>query len=225
MHFLYEDNALIVVEKAAGIPVESRRLGQPDLISMLKNDLAQKSPGKVPYLGVVHRLDQPVQGVMVFAKTKQAAGALSAQLTDGTMRKIYLAVVNGLPPEGSVVLTDFLKKDGRTNLSSIVPQKTAGAKEARLSFTRLAALPSENLSLIQVQLFTGRHHQIRVQLAHAGFPLYGDRKYNAAVPVPAGEPLALCAAKLTFCHPVSKKQLTFTCHPKSAVFEKFSIQE
>ena len=187
MNILYEDSDLLVVEKPAGIPVESRKIGVPDMNSLLKNYLASQSLNHPPYLGMIHRLDQPVQGVMAFAKTPRAAKTLSLDLANGSMTKHYLAVVTGIPPEEGE-LTDFLRKDGRTNTSAIVPKGTPGAKLARLTYRRISVLPSESLSLVQIHLLTGRHHQIRVQMAGAGFPLYGDRKYNPS-PGQAGEGL------------------------------------
>lgn len=237
MNILFEDKDIIVVEKPAGVPVETRRIGQKDLVSLLKNHLAEKQPGKPPYLGMIHRLDQPVQGVMVFAKTPAAAKDLSAQLTNGSMRKIYRAVVLGtLPPKGE--LTDYLLKDGRTNTSRIVPKGTKDAKLSKLTYRCLACAAAgpdvspvwaaaesdvspASLSLAEIHLLTGRHHQIRVQMAGAGFPLWGDQKYNPAAIQGPGESVALCACELTFRHPATKKSLTFSCTPKGAVFQNF----
>ena len=222
MKILFEDNDIIVVEKAPGVPVESRRMTVPDMVSLLRSHLSEKNPGKIPYLGVIHRLDQPVGGVMVFAKNQKAAGNLSAQIAKGSMEKTYLAVVTGLLPADPTTLTDYLIKDGRTNTSRAVPKGTKDAKLARLTFHRIAILPKENLSLAKIHLDTGRHHQIRVQMAKAGFPLYGDQKYNPAAPKTSRENVALLACRLTFCHPVTQKKLTFSCDPSGAVFEKFS---
>lgn len=216
MNILYEDNDLIVVEKPAGVPVETSRIGLADMVSLLRNHLAVPG-GKVPYLGMVHRLDQPVQGVMVFARNQKAAGNLSAQIAKGEMEKTYLAVVNGQARE-QASLTDYLLKDGRTNTSRIVPKGTKGAKEARLSYERMAN--TETLSLVRIHLFTGRHHQIRVQMAGAGLPLYGDQKYN---PNPVGTSVALCAYQLTFRHPSTGKKLTFSCTPAQEIFQIFHV--
>lgn len=232
MNILFEDKDILVVEKPAGVPVETRRIGQADMVSLLKNHLAQKQPGKPPYLGMIHRLDQPVQGVMVFAKTPAAAKDLSSQLSNGSMQKIYRAVVNGaLPKSGE--LTDYLLKDGRTNTSRIVPKGTKDAKLSKLTYQCLGHLSAEELSpdvsspaglsLAEIHLLTGRHHQIRVQMSGAGFPLYGDQKYNPTSPHKHGEHVALCAFQLTFRHPATKKALTFSCMPAGEIFKKFSI--
>ena len=224
MNILYEDKDILVVEKPAGIPVETSRIGSKDMVSLLNNHLAETGgkPGGIPYLGMIHRLDQPVQGVMVFAKNQKAAASLSKEIAQNEMKKTYLAVVEGTAKEEES-LTDYLLKDGRTNTSKKVPKGTKGAKESRLSYEclktledpALAALP---LSLVRIHLFTGRHHQIRVQMADVGLPLYGDRKYN---PASKGSSLALCAFELTFRHPATGKSMTFSCKPTGEIFGKF----
>lgn len=224
MNILYEDKDILVVEKPAGIPVETSRIGSKDMVSLLKNHLAETGgkPGGIPYLGMIHRLDQPVQGVMVFAKNQKAAASLSKEIAQNEMKKTYLAVVEGTAKEEES-LTDYLLKDGRTNTSKKVPKGTKGAKESRLSYEclktledpALAALP---LSLVRIHLFTGRHHQIRVQMADVGLPLYGDQKYN---PASKGSTLALCAFELTFRHPATGKSMTFSCKPTGEIFGKF----
>lgn len=224
MNILYEDKDILVAEKPAGIPVETRRIGSKDMVSLLKNHLAEtaRKPSGVPYLGMIHRLDQPVQGVMVFAKTQKAAAALSREIAQNEMKKTYLAVVEG-QAEKQQSLTDYLLKDGRTNTSKRVSPGTKDAKEARLSYEclktlEIPSLADSPLSLLRIHLFTGRHHQIRVQMAGAGLPLYGDRKYN---PASKGSTLALCALELTFCHPITGKNMTFSCKPAGDVFRRF----
>lgn len=169
----YEDEEVLVVHKPPFLAVETRDARQQDLVSLLINRRAGK--GEAAFIGVIHRLDQPVEGLMVLAKTKQAAAALSAGLREGDFSKEYLAVVSGVTGE-SGTLVHTLKKDGRTNTSAVVPAGTAGGKEARLSYERLAA--AEDASLLRIRLDTGRHHQIRVQFAAIGHPLLGDAKYG-----------------------------------------------
>lgn len=225
MNLLYEDKDILVVEKPAGIPVETSRIGSKDMVSLLRNHLAETVKNHqdgIPYLGMIHRLDQPVQGVMIFAKNQKAAASLSKEIAQNEMKKTYLAVVEGKAKEAET-LTDFLLKDGRTNTSRKVPKGTKGAKEARLSYECLKILETPDpgqpvLSLVRIHLFTGRHHQIRVQMASAGLPLYGDRKYN---PVSAGPTLALCAFELTFRHPSTRKSMTFSCQPAGEIFRRF----
>ena len=180
---LYEDKEIIVCHKAAGIAVQSARIGMPDMESTLKNYLVAKNPGKMPYLGVVHRLDQPVEGVLVFAKNKKAAAGLTGQITSGSVTKEYLAVTAQKVEKVQGHLEDYLKKDGKTNTSAVVTPETDGAKKAVLDYEVLNEVSDERTLtgkriLVRIQLGTGRHHQIRVQMAHAGMSLLGDRKYN-----------------------------------------------
>ncbi len=214
---VYEDSDIIVCEKEAGVPVQSARIGTKDMVSILKNyrSTSENISGE-PYIGVVHRLDQPVQGLLVFAKTKEAAASLSAQAAGDGMKKYYLAVVCGeaLCTEGE--LTDYLLKDGKTNSSRVVKEGTKDAKKAKLSYRILNR--KNNLALVEIRLFTGRHHQIRVQMANAGMPLYGDQKYGAGTAAPGI--LALCAYKLSFKHPGTGKTMEFSCRPKGSIFSE-----
>ncbi len=220
-NILYEDKEILVCRKASGMPVQAAGIGTMDMESALKNYLAQKNPGKLPYLAVIHRLDQPVEGVLVFAKTSQAAGNLSRQIMAGGAGKYYLAVAEGKPelPEGT--LTDYLKKNGRANMSQAVSADTPGAKKAILHYKILdqKEINGEIRTLLKIRLETGRHHQIRVQLSHAGMPLLGDRKYN-----PTGErgtSLGLCSCRLEFKHPKTGKQMRFETEPHGSAFLDF----
>ena len=174
IRILFEDEQIIVCEKPAGVAVQTKRLGQADMESLLKNRRAGK--GEPPYIGVVHRLDQPVCGVMVFAKTKESAAALGRQIASGKADKFYYAVTDGVPEAGKGQLTDYLLRDGRTNTSAVVESSTPGAKRAELSYEILEQ--KNGRAVLRIHLGTGRHHQIRAQLAHAGMPIVGDRKYN-----------------------------------------------
>ena len=234
---LYEDEGIIVCHKEAGVPVQSGRVGEQDMVSILLNYLSEKQQ-KVPYLGLIHRLDQPVEGIIVFAKNKKAASDLSRQVSDGTMKKIYLAVCcdsrrgQNTDDRENVSLVNYLKKDSRTNTSSIVEKNVSGAKRSELSYRILkkTEIDQKDYVLAEITLMTGRHHQIRVQMAGAGYPLYGDRKYNnewesyriKEYGSDAGAKLALCAASLEFCHPVSKKVMKFSTKPSSEIFTVFS---
>ena len=216
---LYEDKEIIVCHKAAGIAVQSARIGMPDMESTLKNYLVAKNPGKMPYLGVVHRLDQPVQGLVVFARNPGSAASLSAQAQNGCMKKYYQAVTCGIPEKKSDRLIDYLKKNGKTNLSEVVSSKTAGAKKAELQYHILKE--KEQMALAEIELFTGRHHQIRVQMAANGTPLYGDQKYNPQAK--KGEMIALCAHRLQFIHPATGKRMEFTVQPSGSAFELLEV--
>lgn len=212
---VYEDSALLVVHKPAGIATETERIGQADIVSELKN--YRKKKGEDTYIGVIHRLDQPVEGLLVFAKNQSAAKKLTNQLQDGTLSKKYAALVAGVPAEQEGELTDYLLKDARTNLSKVVPKDTKGAKEARLHWKlaeRFSDADAGDYSLVEIELFTGRHHQIRVQMSYAGFPLLGDVKYGSDQSRALSRRLgitntALLADKLTFRHPQSGKQMSF----------------
>ena len=215
MDILYEDNQLIVCRKPAGIPVQSAKIGVKDMVSILRNYRKEKE--KDSYLRLVHRLDQPVQGVMVFAKTKEAAAQLSRQVTEGRMKKQYLAVVCGKPEEKEGRLVDYLLKDGRTNTSSIVKEGTKGAKRAELVYR--VRKQGCGYALLEIDLLTGRHHQIRVQMAGAGMPVAGDRKYNSGEGADAAETVALAAFRLAFEHPATSKRMCFEAEPKGALFD------
>ena len=218
-HILFEDESIIVCYKPAGLAVQNAKVGRMDLESMLRNYLASKMGGRqMPYLAVIHRLDQPVEGILVFAKTQDAARMLNQQLTSYQMKKEYLAVVKGVPKEKEAVLIHELEKDTKTNSSRVVKKKTSQSKRAELSYCLEKTI--EETSLLRIVLKTGRHHQIRVQLSHMGMPLIGDNKYNPDVKEVKMTP-ALCAAKLSFLHPKTKKQLTFTVCPCGEIFQKF----
>lgn len=225
-YIIYEDEAILVCHKPAGMAVQSAGIGSMDLESALKNYLAQKKPGKMPYLGIVHRLDQPVEGVVVFAKNQQAAKDLSRQISMGQMEKYYLAVTAQEPPASEGTLEDYLKKDGRTNTSAVTAKGTPGARAARLAYKVLDKCFDERGNaryLLGIHLDTGRHHQIRVQMAHVGMPLLGDRKYN-----PSGTekiPLALCSGSLEFFHPTENRKVKYTVIPAGEGFRGFSIEE
>ena len=175
---LYADDAIVVVYKPAGLAVQTKKMGEKDLESLLRTWQAGQGAGT--YIGVVHRLDQPVEGVMVLARTKEAAAALSAQAAGTDMQKTYVAVTRGVLPKVEGQLTDFLLRDGKTNTSRVVDRKTPGAKKASLDYRILSVQTTEaKQSLVEIHLHTGRHHQIRVQFAHAGTSLVGDNKYGS----------------------------------------------
>ena len=211
---LYEDNHLLVVEKPANVPVQADASGDEDLLTACKGYIKEKyqKPGEV-YLGLVHRLDRPVGGVMVFARTSKAAARLTEQFSAHRAMKRYAAVVEGnAPSEGR--LTDWLLKNESTNTTSVVQANTPGAKEARLSYRTLAR--EKGLSLLDVNLQTGRPHQIRVQLSGAGFPIRGDQRYNPDAMV--GNQIRLWAYALTIAHPTLKEPMTFYALPPFGEF-------
>ena len=206
LDILYEDEEVIVCEKPAGVAAQTKRLGQADMESLLKNYRAGK--GEQPYIGVVHRLDQPVRGVMVFAKTKEAAADLSRQVQTKMADKFYYAVTDGVPEQKKGTLEDYLLRDGKTNTSKVVSKSTEGAKSARLDYEVTAQ--NKTNAILRIRLDTGRHHQIRVQLANAGIPIVGDTKYNFKETMTrSGNGLLLCSYKIGFKHPKTHKKMEF----------------
>lgn len=213
MAILYEDNHLLGIEKPVNVPTQEDASGDPDLLSLLKEDIKERydKPGNV-YLGLVHRLDRPVGGAMIFAKTSKAASRLSEAVRSRKFDKSYMAVVRGIPGKQSGRLTDFLLKDERTNTVRVVPKGTPDSKEAILDYRVLGSSPQDNLSLVQVTLHTGRSHQIRVQFSHIGCPLYGDQKYGSAVNKP-GEQIALWSLYVGVPHPITKEPVDLISMP------------
>ncbi len=212
LRIFYEDKEILVCLKPAGLPVETARAGQMDLVSLLKTYRIRK--GEEAYIGPVHRLDQPVSGVMVFAKTGSAAATLSAQLRRHQVTKEYLALLSTLPKalplESQGQLTHYLLRNGKTNTSAVVKKDTPGAKNASLSYKILNQNEDTGETLVRIWLHTGRHHQIRVQFAHIGHPLVADTKYGQSLPKGEYRPIALCSARLAFAHPKTGKQMDFS---------------
>ncbi|MCI6735450.1 RluA family pseudouridine synthase [Aerococcus viridans] len=203
---LYEDNHLLLVQKPVNIPVQEDQSGDKDLLTYLKEDIKYRyqKPGNV-YLGLVHRLDRPVGGAMVFAKTSKAASRLSDQVRRNDMGRTYYAVVHGIPKQASNRLVDYLYKNRQKNIVSIVSKNHKEGKKAVLDYSVIAS--KDGLSLVSVQLQTGRPHQIRVQLAGMGTPIWGDQKYGQHYSH-VGQQIALWAQSLTLEHPVKKVPLT-----------------
>lgn len=214
LDIIYEDSDIILVHKPAGVATQTKRLGQQDMESLLKNYRVKK--GEPPQVWVVHRLDQPVEGVMVFAKNQKAAGDLSKQVQQHIIGKYYYAVSAHEPKEKSEVLEDYLLTDKKSNVTQVVPAEVKDAKKAKLEYEVIEA--KEDKTLIRVKLHTGRQHQIRVQLSHMGCPLIGDSKYGETQ---GREGLALCSYKLEFFHPTTKKELKFEIAPQGAEFSEF----
>lgn len=200
INVLYEDNHIIVVVKPVNVPVCLDSSGDLDLLNMVKKYLENKYNKKNAFVGLVHRLDRPVGGVMVFAKTSKAAGRLSDEIRKKEFEKKYYAVVCGKIDE-SGRFVDKLLKDNKKNMSFV----SENGKECSLEFTRIKT--NDKYSLVSIDLETGRSHQIRVQFSHHGFPLYGDQKYNKKAKV--HEQIALFAYSLTFLHPVKREKMTF----------------
>lgn len=266
---LYEDDDIIVCHKPAGIATQTAKIGQRDMVSEIANYLAahntvnpsdtsranacvgESNSGAVR---LVHRLDQPVEGILVFGKNQKAANNLSRQIVENRMEKYYYAVVSGkglsVKPEQEgarrETLIDYLLKDNKSNTSSVVSPETKGAKKAVLEYEVLdkkpldsenipgkhlygeGAQPIQPIALVRIKLLTGRHHQIRVQMSHAGMGLLGDYKYADGQTKKLSDGIqqkriALCAYRLEFAHPVTGKRLAFQRNPEDGIFQNFSI--
>ncbi|MCI9136554.1 MAG: RluA family pseudouridine synthase [Lachnospiraceae bacterium] len=233
MEIIYEDREIVVCHKEPGVPVQTKAVGQQDMVSRLKNYFADK--GGNTEIFVIRRLDQPVEGIMVFARSSQAAAVLNRQVQERSVEKSYFAIIEGEFEKPTGILENYLLRDGKSNTSKVVSKETKGAKLARLSYeVKKVITKSEGLSLISgmwrddeneavsllhVYLDTGRHHQIRVQMAHAGHPLVGDKKYNKNCPK-GYLPIGLCSVKTSFFHPRTGERMEFAVKPKGALFAK-----
>ena len=216
VNVLYEDNHVIVVEKPINVLSQSDNTGDADLLTLVKEYIKKKynKPGNV-YLGLVHRLDRPVGGIMVFARTSKAASRLSKQVQKHEVEKTYLAIVNGKMEKSSGVFEDKLER--LSNGNTIVSEK---GKDAKLSYKVLDYSANEDISLVEIKLYTGRHHQIRVQFASRGHFLCGDQRYG----IQDRKQIALFAYKLSFIHPITKERLSFECDPpKIDYWTKFTV--
>lgn len=252
LDIIYEDNDIIVCHKASGVSSQQERSSDPDMVSLLMNHF-YKNGVKNPYVGVVHRLDKPVAGVIIYGKNERATKLLSQQITSHKFTKKYSAVLCGdgskilsspsatVNPDGSCTLNDHLLRDAKTNTSHVVDitdkkySSNREVKKCTLKFTveKTVTLtpdsplyhedcPYENvLSLVDIELLTGRHHQIRVQFANSGLALWGDLKYSPfANALKQKKGVALFARSLTITHPVTKKEMTFTAIPSNSIFKQ-----
>lgn len=230
---LHEDDAIVVCVKPDGMPSQSDRSMSRDLAGYLKTRIAEQAAKKgtplleEPYLAVVHRLDRPVGGVMVFAKTPEAAANLSNQVQDGRMVKFYQTVLCGSLPDFEGTFEDYMVKDGKTNMSRVCTKDTKGAKKAVLHFEVLDELETDQgvYTYALIELETGRHHQIRCQMAHHGVPIYGDSKYNPSKKAKNVGQIALIATRLEFDHPVTAEHMVFKTEPWGKAFEILDAEE
>lgn len=224
INIIFEDNHLLVIEKPVNIPSQSDESGDLDILTLLKQDLKKRfnKPGNV-YLGLVHRLDRPVGGVMVFAKTSKAASRISELIRKREFNKNYIAVVHGIMEQKEGKLTHYLVKDTKTNIVRVTQKDDNKAKEAILEYKLISS--KENLSLVKIKLHTGRSHQIRVQFAAVGHPLFGDQKYGIQLNK-EGQQISLWSSQIKFEHPVSKDIIVFnSLPPKVYPWNLFNIDE
>ncbi len=223
MQIVYEDNHIIVVIKPQNQPTQKDQSGDIDLLNEIKDYIKQKynKPGEA-FIGLVHRLDRPTGGLMVFARNSKSADRLTKQIQNGEFDKVYYAVVDGRIKVKTEKLVNYLKKDEQNNIVKICPPLENGAKKAELIYNTLDI--NENKSLLSVKILTGRSHQIRVQLSNIGFPIVGDMKYNKNA---SKGFLALWAGRLEFNHPVTKKRMVFISSPDETLFpwNQFNISK
>ncbi len=212
LEILYEDNQIIVVVKPINILSQSDSTLDIDMLTLVKEYIKEKynKPGNV-YIGLVHRLDRPTGGIMVFARNSKAAKRLSNQIQNKEFKKSYLAVIPGFNKQKGE-LTNYIDKDSNGN--SFITTKDKG-KYAELKYGLIKKI--DNLSLVKIDLITGRHHQIRIQFKNIGYPLYGDQRYG----IKDNKQLALFAYRVEFFHPVSKERMVFIKYPNYGIFNKF----
>ncbi len=243
---IYEDDHILVCYKPAGLATQTGKVGQQDMVSELKNYLMGKQRAKeqsggrqrvgdhrasVPYLGVIHRLDQPVEGLLVFAKDDKSAAALTAQLSNGTLNKQYYAVVCGQCVDKSGELVDYLWKDAVSGSAVVVDNRMPGGgvspKKAVMQYRVIGELSTpEPVTLLDIHIDTGRFHQIRAQLSHAGLPILGDDRYSSEQSKVLSRRMgvrnvALCAYQIVLKHPKTGKTLEFQEKPQGAIFSEF----
>ena len=214
---IFEDKHILVCHKKAGIPVQTNSVSTKDMVSIIKSYLFTHTDKKgEPYLGIIHRLDQPVEGLIVFAKTPAAAKALSFQVTNNTLQKYYFAIVEGTFDTASGELNNYLIKDSRTQMAKIADKTTPGAKLAKLEYKVLGI--KNNTSLLDIKLHTGRFHQIRAQLSNASHSIMGDLKYGHSNDGVDCKYPALCSYRLAFNHPITNNPMDFRVLPEGKCF-------
>lgn len=227
---LYEDEYIIACVKPCGVPAQGDKSNDEDMVSILKNYLFdQADDDREPYLAAIHRLDRPVGGIMLFAKNQEAAAKLSDQVQDGTMVKYYQAVLTGSLPDFEGEMTDYLVSDPKTNTAKIVKKGTKGAKRAELYYEVLDEFDTDEgtLTYVLIELVTGRHHQIRAQMAAHGAGIWGDTKYNPLFTKTKRryKQIGLYASRLEFTHPVTGEEIVIKNEPTGEAFEAIELDE
>ena len=230
LNILYEDDYLLACVKPCGVPSQADKSNAEDMVSLIKNYLFDKSDSdEEPYVAVIHRLDRPVGGVMIFAKTPEAAAKLSDDMQDGNIVKYYQAVVSGEMPDYDGELVDYIVRDPKNNTSKLVPKGTKGAKKAELFYEVIDSFETDMgvLSLILIELVTGRHHQIRVQLGARGCGIWGDTKYNPKFMAQKNKykQIGLYSCRIELNHPVTGEELVFKSEPEGEAFDLIEMDE
>ena len=221
---------MLACVKPCGVPSQGDKSNDEDMVSILKNYLFEKSDSdEEPYLAVIHRLDRPVGGIMLFAKTKEAAAKLSDMLQDGQITKYYQAVLTGEPKEDAGELTDYIVRDPKTNVSRLVKKGTPGAKTAKLYYEVLDVFETDEgvFSYVLIELITGRHHQIRAQMAGHGCGIWGDTKYNPLFMKTKKKyrQIGLYSSRLELAHPVTGEELVFKSEPEGEAFDIIEMED
>ena len=226
----YEDEDILVCLKPMGVPSQGDKTRDVDMLTLVKKYIFDQGKEKdEPYVGLVHRLDRPVGGLMVFARNQEAAADLSGQMLDGIFKKSYQAILTGEVPEDSGTMTDYLLRDGKTNTSMVVKKGTRGAKKAELEYEVLDIIETEKgiFSYVLIHLLTGRHHQIRVQCASRGTGIYGDTKYNPLYQKvkKTYKQIGLYSTRLEFEHPATGEKMIFKAEPQGEAFDLIDVEE
>lgn len=230
LNVLYEDEHVLVCIKPMGVPAQSDKTRDPDMVTLVKKYLYDKAEtDEEPYVGLVHRLDRPVGGVMVFARNQEAAADLSGQMLDGVFDKYYQAVLTGELEEEEGEMVDYLLRDGKTNTSKVVKRGTKGAKKAELEYEVLDVIETEEgvFCYVLIHLLTGRHHQIRVQCASRGVGIYGDTKYNPLFQRVKRiyKQIGLYSTRVEFEHPATGEVMVFKAEPEGEAFDILEVED
>ena len=228
---IYEDKYIIACIKPCGVPSQGDKTNDMDMVSLVQNYLFDNSDSdEEPYTAVIHRLDKPVGGILLFAKDRDIAAKLSDMMQDGRIEKYYQAVLTGELPDEAGDFIDYILTDNKTGTSKIVPKGTKGAKEARLSYEVLDEFDTDDgpLSYVLIELVTGRHHQIRCQMAAHKAPVWGDMRYNPVFkkkPVKGLHEIGLYFSRMEFDHPVTGERVVLKAEPEGIAFEAIELDE
>ena len=234
LNILFEDNDLIVCVKPVNIPSQSDKNNDEDMVTIIKNYIYDSTDiSEEPYVAPIHRLDRPVGGIMIFAKNKESAAILSKQQENGEIIKFYQAIVTGELPDESGEFVDYLEKDTKTNMSFISKKENKNAKKAELYYDVVDVFETDDgiFSYVLIELVTGRHHQIRAQMAFHGAGIYLDKKYNKkhiekkSQKLKTNGEIALFASRIELLHPKTKEKLVFKKEPDTKAFEILDLEE